>query len=249
MDKICLSCWKHFNAMHSCNKYCSRICAWLKRRTLKVINCAMCWKEFKQNYSWQKYCSRNCVSDFNRTEEHQRIIEEKALEREKKTWFKRPCQLPQVKTSWKDFSKINSTYKKMLEELWYNVSIEFPLWNYSYDLKIGNILIEINPSPTHNSTWWPAFEWNSIPKPKMYHYNKVKNATKNWYKCIMVRDWTKKEDIIIMIKNDFTYYWHPNLHWFNLKTKDHIIDWGFKKDDMISKWYVEIYDSWNILLS
>lgn len=246
-EKACETCWELFKPKHSSNKYCCRECAFQSRRTLKEINCYMCWKLFKQAYSWQKFCCRDCVTEYNKTEERQAKLEIKAIEREKKTWTKRPCQLPQARWSWKDISATNLLYKSILEEVWYNVELEFSLWNYSYDLKIWDILIEINPTPTHNSTWWPAFEWKPTPKPYKYHYNKVKNATDKWYKCIMVRDWTTINDMLYMIENNFVYFWAPLLHRFNIKTKEHIIDYWYNRDEMIAMWYVEVYDGWEIL--
>lgn len=82
-------------------------------------------------------------------------------------------------------SKPNLLFAELLEKDWYKVVKEFPIKNYSYDLKVWNILIEINPFPFHNSTWCPVWQ----PISPDYHYNKLKLARDNWYRCIMVRDW------------------------------------------------------------
>lgn len=60
-------------------------------------------------------------------------------------------------------------------------------------------------------------------------------------------EWCNKKFNSAEKKQRFTYNWEPNLHWFNCKTRDHIIDEWFDKSDMVNKWYVEIYDCWNIL--
>ena len=246
-NKICPTCWKSFRPIHSTNKYCCRECAFESRRTLKEIICPICWGEFKQKYSWQKYCSRNCVTEFNKTLEHTKIIKKKANERYQQTWIMWPCQLPHVRNSWKDISKINKKYKELLEWWWYNTIMEFPLWNYSYDIKIDKTLIEINPAPTHNSTRGPAFEWTSQPKPKRYHYNKARNAIKKWYKCINVRDRTEDAELLQLIQTNFIYYWPPNLHWYNIKTKEHLLDKWYNEKEMLDSGFVKIYDSWTIL--
>lgn len=59
------------------------------------------------------------------------------------------CLRPEANNS-VTVSKINREWQKKLnipEE-----DIEFPVKGFSYDLKKGNTLIEINPSVTHNST-------------------------------------------------------------------------------------------------
>ena len=34
----------------------------------------------------------------------------------------------------------------------------------------------------------------------------------------------------------------PRLHWYNSKTKKHLLDNSFNKEEMINKGFVEIYD-------
>ena len=116
---------------------------------------------------------------------------------------------------------------------------EFYLWWYYYDFKIENTLIELNPYAFHNSTFVPPRN-KAKPKDKMYHYNKYKCAIDNWYKCIMVWDWT--DNLIDMITNSqFHYEWMPQLHYYNPKTKEHLI--GVDEDkSLINKWFVEIWD-------
>lgn len=76
---------------------------------------------------------------------------------------------------------------------------EFTLSRYSYDFKVGDNLIEINPSATHNSTWSP-FGDKSIKK-KDYHYNKTLFAKENGYRCINVWDWDDVNKIIFLLKD------------------------------------------------
>lgn len=86
----------------------------------------------------------------------------------------------------------NEAFKNLLEQYNIEYSQEFPLENYRYDFKVGNTLVEINPYPTHNSTWAPYGK----PKDKMYHLNKSKVARENNYKCISVWDWDNSEKIV-----------------------------------------------------
>jgi hypothetical protein len=59
---------------------------------------------------------------------------------------------------------------------------------------VGNNLIEINPTITHNSSWSPYGEHKGLD-PK-YHFNKSQLAKINEYRCIHIWDWDDEEKII-----------------------------------------------------
>ena len=140
------------------------------------------------------------------------------------------------------FKKTNLFYKWLLDDLWYIVDLEFCLKSYSYDLKIWDILIEINPYAFHNSTRAPR---DATPKSKTYHYDKAKQAVDNWYKIIEVRDRTTKENLLEILENlKETKLGSPALHWYNPKTKDHLMDDWYARIEMLWNWYLEIYDWW-----
>ena len=72
---------------------------------------------------------------------------------------------------------------------------EFNLELKSYDFKIDNsLLIEINPTITHNSTWSPFGDHEGLDKK--YHLNKSKIAFDNGYRCIHIFDWDDQDKII-----------------------------------------------------
>lgn len=71
---------------------------------------------------------------------------------------------------------------------------EFLLENRWYDFKVGQYLIEINPTATHNSTWSP---WNkSEGIGRYYHADKTDLAVRNGYRCVHVWDWDDPDKII-----------------------------------------------------
>lgn len=91
-------------------------------------------------------------------------------------------------------SHANIAFKQLLENNGIEYETEFLLENRYYDFKIGNILVEINPAATHNSTWSP---WNSTAGiDKHYHADKTDLAIKNNYRCIHVWDWDDQQKII-----------------------------------------------------
>lgn len=81
---------------------------------------------------------------------------------------------------------------------------EFIISRYSYDFKIDNKLIEINPFATHNSTWSPFGDKNI--KTFDYHFNKTLIAKENGYRCINVWDWDNVDKIISLLKDRETVY-------------------------------------------
>lgn len=104
-------------------------------------------------------------------------------------------QLEDVNTK-KKYSGPNEYFYNLLKRNNIECEREFNLGKYSYDFKIGNNLIEINPTISHNSTWSPFGD----PLDAKYHYNKTKLAIDNGYRCINVWDWDDLDKIIYLIK-------------------------------------------------
>lgn len=91
----------------------------------------------------------------------------------------------------------NAEFAQLLDDNGIEYTREFRLGSFSYDFKVGNILVEINPSPTHNSTWHPFREGGM---DKSYHRRKTETAKENGYRCIHIFDWDDKNKIISILK-------------------------------------------------
>lgn len=151
--------------------------------------------------------------------------------------------------TFRTISKINLKFSKFLNSNNIGNELEFSILNTNYDFHIldTNILIEINPTYTHNSTKRAQFLKRSQPKEKYYHYNRTKLALENNYICIHKFDWHTNEKILKLIKNIDKYkivQGQPRLHWYNPKTKKHLRDFdeNYNRQEMIDLGYVEIYD-------
>lgn len=94
-------------------------------------------------------------------------------------------------------SQPNQAFAKLLEDNNIEYTREFPLQNYCYDFKVGNILIEIDPFATHNSLWGIR---DTAPTDKNYHQQKSKVAVEQGYQVIHVFDWDNKDKIIELLK-------------------------------------------------
>lgn len=92
-------------------------------------------------------------------------------------------------------SKINKEFSDILTSLNINNDLEFSIRHKSYDIKVDNTLIEIDPTFTHNTSL-PAFSNEHISID--YHLNKTKLANENGFNCIHVFDWDDKDKIINM---------------------------------------------------
>lgn len=94
-------------------------------------------------------------------------------------------------------SKPNLEFASLLDK--YNISYEreFDLHKYSFDFKVNNILIEVDPTITHNSTISPFPHREPIGKD--YHMNKSNVAFNNNYHCIHIWDWDNKEKVINLL--------------------------------------------------
>lgn len=89
-------------------------------------------------------------------------------------------------------SKYNLYFADELKQNNLDYIQEFNLNGKWFDFKINDNLIEINPFPTHNSTWSPY----KVPLDKNYHFNKTKLARDNNYRCINIWDWDDEDKII-----------------------------------------------------
>jgi hypothetical protein len=108
------------------------------------------------------------------------------------------CQRPEARVYSND-SGPNKAFAEKLDNQGISYEREFTIGSYSYDFKVGNILIEINPYATHNALWTPFTKDRGLAID--YHYNKSKLAEENGYRCIHVFDWDDEEKIIELLEN------------------------------------------------
>lgn len=105
-----------------------------------------------------------------------------------------------------------------------NSEFEFHIGRYSYDLYIPElkILIEINPTYTHNSTIGPKFRDGHVAGPQSsdYHLNKTELAIQNGYRCIHVFDWDYWSKIIYTINPNKTKIYARNCKIKEVSVKD-----------------------------
>lgn len=113
-----------------------------------------------------------------------------------------------VNANGKTISKINLAFKKKLDSLGIENKLEFCLNGRNYDFKVeDNLLIEINPTYTHNSSMTVSIGHSYIkPKETDYHLKKSQSAIENGYRCIHIWDWDDKDKIINLLKPKTTLY-------------------------------------------
>ena len=128
---------------------------------------------------------------------------------QKKYGVKWYCMSPDCRLKAGAYSKINQRFANLLNENNINYEQEFNLDNYSYDFKIENMLVEINPTYTHNSSQSAIFR-NSTHQfqktNKNYHFEKSKFAQNNGYFCIHIWDWDNWNKIINLFKDKKIIY-------------------------------------------
>lgn len=103
----------------------------------------------------------------------------------------------QCQSEFRNNSKPNREFAKLLKSRGIEFEREFPIGNNSFDFKIGNVLLEINPYGTHNSTWGL---FGKEGKSYKYHQSKTLLAQEAGYRCIHVWDWDDREKILMMLQ-------------------------------------------------
>ena len=105
------------------------------------------------------------------------------------------CMTDACRKSSETISKVNKYYY----DYFGCDAYEFRIGKYSYDLKVGDILIEIDPTYTHNST--NPNRYGRVTD-KNYQYEKTVLSLKNGYRCIHVFDWDDDEKIKNILPHD-----------------------------------------------
>lgn len=143
---------------------------------------------------WEKY--------YTQTEGWIKKISDTCME---KYWVPFHCMTKECTNA----SEKNSNINKKIQQLFTDNGIviddtDFPIERYQYDIKVWNVLVEINPSVTHYTL---ALRWMPFnPLDKNYHKNKTILARDNWYRCINVFDWDDINKVIYMLKPKNTIY-------------------------------------------
>lgn len=176
----------------------------------------LCTKEAHEK-ARQTCLEKYCVEYPTQSEEIQKKIKEnnikkygvssyRNLEKTRQTCLEKygveyPCMRPEARNFTND-SKPNKEFAELLDKNKIEYEREFAIGHKSYDFKIGDILVEIDPFATHNSTWGLY----KNPVKNDYHINKTKLAIENGYRCIHVWDWDDKNKIIELLKDKETVY-------------------------------------------
>lgn len=92
-------------------------------------------------------------------------------------------------------SSFEKRFASLLENNNIEYETEFVLKGFRYDFKVGDTLIEINPTVFHNIDKSPF----NTPKEKNYHNKKSLVAKHRGYRCIQVWDWDDYEKIISLL--------------------------------------------------
>lgn len=95
-------------------------------------------------------------------------------------------------------SKTNLSFSKLLSANGIKHQLEFPVGNKVYDVWVedSKILIEIDPTYTHNSF---GNHWNKGGLSPSYHVDKSRNALDHGYHCIHIFDWDNVEKVIEIV--------------------------------------------------
>jgi hypothetical protein len=86
----------------------------------------------------------------------------------------------------------------LLDSLNIEYSREFTISSYSYDFKVGDTLIEINPSIFHNTLINPYGESRI---DKNYHKGKSELAERTGFRCIHIWDWDDINKVANLLLN------------------------------------------------
>lgn len=95
-------------------------------------------------------------------------------------------------------SQVNKSVAKRLNACGISTEFEYKIDRKSYDIHIKdtNILLEIDPTYTHNAI---GNHWDKNGMDKSYHLEKTKLAAESGYRCIHVFDWDDLDKVIQLL--------------------------------------------------
>lgn len=102
-------------------------------------------------------------------------------------------------------SQVNKSVAKRLNGCGISTEFEYRIDRKCYDIHIKdtNILLEIDPTYTHNAI---GNHWDKKGMDKSYHLEKTKLAADNGYRCIHIFDWDDLDKVIqLLIPKNVVY--------------------------------------------
>jgi hypothetical protein len=138
----------------------------------------------------EKYGGDNCMSN----PEVKEKVKQTCLEKYGVEWN---CMRPEAKNSKNYHSKPNEIFAELLQNQNISFDREFYLNGKLYDFKVNNLLIEINPSATHNINWNP---YGGKIIDNLYHLEKTNLARKSGYEIINVWDWDDINKVVTFLQ-------------------------------------------------
>lgn len=252
--KICANCWTEFR-WNEKTKYCCEECRlkW-KRNSTERTSLEKYWTSHpKQSDTVKEKAIKSNLEKYWVEYSRQRDdVKEKILNiNMERYWVPYHCMTKECRDASTTISKVNLWVEQFFISKWYNVLKEFAINRYSYDFKIWDTLIEINPYPFHNATRAPNVSW-AKPKHPSYHYDKLKLARDNGYRCIMVRDWDDVEKITYLLDDNketlyarncelkqinyedcHNFFEQYHLQWDTKKDKNNIYVWLYYNNELV----------------
>lgn len=156
-------------------------------------------KKYGSVEQYKQMISESCKYSWNNKteEEKKKFIQSVSKTCSEKYGVPYFCMTMKCRSASSNDSKPNKEFEALLQQNHISFQREYTVNRFSYDFKIRDILVEINPSPTHNSTWDP---FGKEPMKSDYHYNKSKAANDAGFRCIHIFDWDDKQKIINILK-------------------------------------------------
>lgn len=148
-----------------------------------------------------------------------------------------PCLTKNALNRGNIISEINKKFAELLASNDLKYEMEYVLEGFSYDFRVGNILVEINPTYIHNIVG----NCFGNAKDKGYHYSKSKVAIKHNFICIHIWDWNNWDEIIRLIQQPNLQMEYIGIELYYSKGKNKIKSDNPNDENLISQGYLPIY--------
>lgn len=168
---------------------------WMSAMKTRIEHYGEYWPDEIDDKAKSTFLKRYGVDNPSKSERLMDIARQSCMERYGVPYG---CMIPSKQNNFHKISKANINVYNKLTQLGLNPSFEFYLSNMFYDVAVesSNVLIEVNPTYTHNTI---GNHWNPKGLSPEYHLNKTQNAAQNGYRCIHIFDWDDANKVVNML--------------------------------------------------
>lgn len=160
-------------------------------------------KHYFQTQEFKDKSVQSCLNTFgvtncSKNQEIKNKIKQTNIDKYGCEWT---CMRTEARIRSSNQSVVNKNFAALLEKNNIEYEREKSIHSFNYDFRVGDLLIELNPTATHNVDWNPFTRDHLSNIDNNYHYQKTETARQAGYRCVHLWDWDNADVLINLLSN------------------------------------------------